>query len=436
MAVFSLRFMLFSSLLLNFLLNLASLSDAKQSFRPKALVLPISKDASTLQYLTTINQRTPRVSLNVVLDLGGQSLWVDCEQGYNSSSYRPARCHSSRCSLAKSNSCSGTNTCGVIVDNTVTGTATTGDLGDDVVSIQSPDGSNPGRVVTVSHFLFACAPTFILKGLASTAKGMAGLGRTRISLPSQFSAAFSFHKKFAICLSSSTSASYNGVLFFGAGPYKFLPNVDVSTNNLVYTKLYINPVSTASAYTSGDASSEYFIGVKSIKVQDKAVSLNTSLLSIQSSTGYGGTKISTVDPYTVMETSIYKAVTKAFIKAAASRNITRVGAVSPFGVCFDLKTVHGTRLGASVPTIDLVMESESVKWSIYGANSMVQVNNEVICLGFLDGGSNPRTSIVIGGYQLEDNLLQFDLANSKLGFSYSLLGYQTTCSNFNFTSTA
>jgi hypothetical protein len=52
----------------------------------------------------------------------------------------------------------------------------------------------------------------------------------------------------------------------------------------------------------------------------------------------------------------------------------------------------------------------------------------------VDGGVNPRTSIVIGGHQLEDNLLQFDLAASRLGFSSSLLFRQTTCANFNFTS--
>ncbi|XP_042475837.1 probable aspartic proteinase GIP2 [Macadamia integrifolia] len=438
MAAPSLPFLLASSLLV---LLLATLSNAKH-FHPRALVLPVSKDASTLQYLTRINQRTPLVSISTVVDLGGQSLWVDCDQGYNSSTYRPARCHSSQCSLAKSTGCSQcysapkpgchNNTCGVIIDNTIAHTATTGDLGSDKVSIQSTDGSTPGQVVTVSHFLFACAPTSLLEGLASGSKGMAGLGRTNISLPSQFASDFHFNKTFAICLSSSTSS--NGVLFFGSGPYKFLQNTDASTN-LIYTKLYINPVSTASAYTSGDASTEYFIKVNSINVSNEAVPIKKSLLSINRN-GYGGTKISTVNPYTVMETSIYKAVTEAFVKASEARNITRVGAVSPFGVCFSTQNVGSTRVGPAVPWIDLILESQSVFWRIFGANSMVQVSNDVLCLGFLDGGSKPRTSIVIGGYQLEDNLLQFDLANSRLGFSSSLLFRQTTCANFNFTSSA
>lgn len=219
-------------------------------------------------------------------------------------------------------------------------------------------------------------------------------------------------------------------MFFGDGPYVLLPKVDAS-QSLTYTPLITNPVSTASAYFQGEASVEYFIGVKSIKINGKAVPLNATLLSIDSQ-GYGGTKISTVHPYTVLETSIYKAVTQAFLKELST--ITRVASVSPFGACFSSKDIGSTRVGPAVPPIDLVLQRQSVYWRVFGANSMVQVSDNVLCLGFVDGGVNPRTSIVIGGRQLEDNLLQFDLATSRLGFSSSLLSRQTTCSNFNFTS--
>ncbi|VVA13996.1 PREDICTED: basic 7S globulin [Prunus dulcis] len=414
---------------------------AQQSFRPKALVIPVSKDASTLQYTTHITQRTPLVPINLVLDLGGQFLWVDCEQNYVSSTYSPARCRSAQCSLARASGCGdcfssskpgcNNNTCGLTPDNTVTGTATGGELAYDVVSVPSTNGFNPGRNVSVSQFLFTCAPTFLLEGLAAGVSGMAGLGRTRISLPSQFASAFSFDRKFAICLSSSVSS--NGVVFFGDGPYVMLPNVDVS-ESLIYTPLFINPVSTASAFSQGEASSEYFIKVNSIKVNEKPVAVNTTLLSIDRD-GVGGTKISTVNPYTVLEASIFKAVTEAFISESKSMNITRVSSVGPFEVCFSRDNVLSTRVGPAVPSIDLVLQNESTFWRVFGANSMVQVNDDVLCLAVVNGGESPRTSIVIGGYQLENNLLQFDLATSRLGFSSSLLFRQTTCSNFNFTST-
>ncbi|KAI8010285.1 Basic 7S globulin [Camellia lanceoleosa] len=412
---------------------------AKTSFRPKALILRVQKDPSTLQYVTHLNQRTPLVPVSLILDLGGQFLWVDCDQSYSSSSYNPARCRSAQCSLSGSTACTTecysspkpgcyNNTCSLLPDNTATRTSSDGELGSDIVTVESTDGNNPGKVVSVPHFLFVCGSTFLLEGLASGVKGMAGLGRTKISLPSQFSAVFSFHKKIAICLSSSN----NGVTIFGDGPYVFLPGIDAS-DSLSYTPLILNPVSTASAYSVGDASSDYFIGVQSIKINEKTVPINTSLLTIDSE-GNGGTKISTVNPYTILETSIYKAVTKFFIKELSG--VPRVASVAPFKACFNSNNISSTRVGPAVPSIDLVLQSERVFWRIFGTNSMVQVSDDVLCLGFVDGGAKPRTSIVIGGYQVEDNLLQFDLAASKLGFSSSLLFRQTNCANFNFTSNA
>ncbi|KAH7573719.1 hypothetical protein JRO89_XS03G0198000 [Xanthoceras sorbifolium] len=404
---------------------------AQTSFRPKALLLPVSKDAATLQYVTHINQRTPLVPVKLTVHLGGETLWVDCEKGFASSSFKPARCGSAQCSLATADACSGENVCGQSVDNPIISTATHGDIGQDVLSLQSTDGSNPGRVVRVPNFIFTCGATLLVRGLASGVTGMAGLGRSKIALPTQLAAAFSFKRKFAICLSSSTSSDENGVIIFGDGPYVIRPDIDVS-KSLTYTPLFINPVSTASAFSLGDKSFEYFIGVKSVNVNGKAIPLNTTLLSIDSK-GIGGTKISTVVPYTVLETSIYNAVVSAFVNAMPT--VTRVSPVAPFSACFDSRDILTTRVGYAVPGIDLVLQSQSVKFSVTGANSMVRVSDNVLCLGFVDGGVNPRTSIVVGGYQLENNLLQFDLAASRLGFSPSLiLEYRTVCSNFNFTS--
>ncbi|XP_065859315.1 probable aspartic proteinase GIP2 [Euphorbia lathyris] len=416
---------------------------AGTSFRPKALVLPVSKDPSTNQYLTEIKQRTPLVPIKLTLDLGGQCLWVD-EQDYVSSTYKHVRCATAQCAFSISTGCvpecytspprpgCNNNTCGYVADNPILQSAfVNAEVGQDVVSIQSTDGSNPGRAVSVPKFTSTVAITSMLQGLANGVKGMAGLGRTRISLPSQFSSAFSFDRKFAICLSSSTNGN-NGVVFFGDGPYVLLPNIDVS-KSLIYTPLVVNPVSVRTTSFEGESSSDYFIGVTSIKINGNKVPLNTTLLKIDKQ-GSGGTKISTVNPYTVMETSIYKAVVKSFIKELAQ--VPRVSAVAPFGACFNSTFIGSTRVGPAVPQIDLVLQSSRVIWSIFGANSIVNVKEDVVCLGFVDGGVNSKTSIEIGGHQLEDNLLQFDLAASKLGFSSSLLFRQTNCANFNFTSNA
>ncbi|KAI3949890.1 hypothetical protein MKW92_003913 [Papaver armeniacum] len=167
-----------------------------------------------------------------------------------------------------------------------------------------------------------------------------------------------------MCLAS------NGVIFFGDGPYVMQPGIELSTS-LEYTPLFINPISTAAAYVLGDTSVEYFIGVKSIKINEKQVPVKKNLLSINSTDGYGGTKISTVNPYTVMETSIYSSFVDVFTKEAEARNISRVAPVAPFGTCFSRTNVGSTRVGAAVPTIDLVLQNEKVIWRVFGANSMV-----------------------------------------------------------------
>ncbi|KAK1380120.1 hypothetical protein POM88_026864 [Heracleum sosnowskyi] len=161
-----------------------------------------------------------------------------------------------------------------------------------------------------------------------------------------------------MCLSSTSS---NGAIFFGG--------FDSSTAPLTYTPLLTNPVSTATFYAKGEASSEYFIGVKSIEINQKVVRINPTLLSINA-TGHGGTKISTLDKYTVLETSIYKAVVNAFVKEL---NVPRVPSVAPFGACFSTKNIGTAYTGPAVPTIDLVLQSKDVYWRIHGANSMVRL---------------------------------------------------------------
>ena len=147
--------------------------------------------------------------------------------------------------------------------------------------------------------------------------------------------------------------------------------------------------------------------------------------------------ISTVAPYTILESSIYEALINAFIAESAGLNLTDHYPVKPFRVCFPADDVMETIVGPAVPTVDLVMQSDDVFWRIFGRNSMVRIVEEgvdVWCLGFMDGGVRPKTSIVIGGHQMEDNLLQFDLETKRLGFSSSVLVHHTMCANFNFTS--
>ncbi|OMO74346.1 Peptidase A1 [Corchorus olitorius] len=379
-------------------------------FHSNSVFFPISKDAATLQYVASISHGTPPAPTNLVVDLGGPFVWMDCDSGPVSSSNRLISSCSVNCSRAKfhdlesrgEKGCNFNTNCNVLPYNGVTGLTAEGKLVEDILAVDSVDRLQVGQVKAVDHFLFSCAPTFLLQGLARGAKGILGLGKASISLPWQLSSSIGHSQKFTLCLSSS-----NGVVSTGNGDPIFGTKI---TRSLLYTPLVTKK-------------NDYFINVQSVKINGKRLAIDKSMLL--------GTKLSTVLPYTTMESSIYAIFSKAYVKATESMNMTRVAAVSPFELCFNSQEgVENSRLGPVAPEIDLILQSEMVKWKINGRNSMVRVSNEVMCLGILDGGLEQSSSIVIGGLQLEDNVLEFDLGSSMLGFSSSLLLKETSCSNF------
>ncbi|CAK7341695.1 unnamed protein product [Dovyalis caffra] len=414
----------------------------------------IQKDHSTRQYIITAYLQTPLKLTKLLLDLGATYTWVNCDD-YISSTYKHVPCNSSIANLLGAYACfdicdsppspnCGNNSVLLLPDNpikpvdyTKVNRLNTALL--DSFALPSAQGS----LTLIDNFIFSCARTGFLKGLAKGVTGLAALGRSNVSIPVQINKRFSSSPNcFAICLSGSKSQP--GVALFGSkGPYNFLPGIDLS-KSLVYTPLILNPLGKDSDLDNLRPSPEYFVGLTSIKVNGKMVALNKSLLAIDGETGSGGTKISTVVPYTKLQNSIYKAFTLAFLKEAASSafNLTRTKSVKPFSVCYSASNVKNTQTGPNVPIIDLVLHRQDVVWKIFGSNSMVRITKKSVdlwCLGFVDGGVDPKVSsriggpsIVIGGQQLEDNILQFDLQSKTLGFSSSILSKGTNCANFNF----
>lgn len=359
---------------------------------PPSILLPLSKDRPAGQYLARIHHGNPLGPAQLVLDLGSPSVWTDC------ASSRPTSltCRSIQCSAANSASCRAASSsvapppCTLPLQNPVTGESATGELVEDGVVLALDD---EGPIAAVDRFLMSCAPSVLLKGLASGARGVIGFGRTRIGAPEQISHSFGYSKKFSLCLSSS-----NGMIFSGKGL-----NSDFS-KSLIYTPLL-----------NGD---DYSINLKAIQIQNKKLSLGLPNKISQ----FGSIKVSTVSQYSTMRSEIYRVFLRAFTMAAESQNLSLVQQIAPFGACFR------SGFSGSVPVIDLLLQSEMVKWRIHGHNSMVKVSDDVMCLGFLDGGDNLGNSIVLGGHQLEDNLLEFDLGTSMLGFSSSLVMKKTSCS--------
>ncbi|KAL1543211.1 putative aspartic proteinase GIP2 [Salvia divinorum] len=364
---------------------------------PKAAIFPVSKDPSTLQYVARVFMGENLDSVNLVVDLNGPSVWMASELKSASQSQQPC---SLKCSMAKSIRGGGggggaeynSQGCTLLAENAISRTSASGDLSEDVLAMEFWDGIGPSSFAKSEKFLFLSSPDLLLKGLAHGARGMLGLGDSRISLPSQFSTTFGFfERKFSLCLSPQ-----KGAVFLGGSPQ--------ISSSMMFTPLI-----------SKKGEGFYYIDVSSIKVSGKKLPLQQK--------GILDAKISTIAPYTTFESKIYAAFVESYVSAAISMNLSLVQPVAPFEVCFSPKHME------NVPIVDLVLQSELVRWRIHGENSMVVVNDEVMCLGFLDGGPNPRESIVVGGYQIEDHLLEFNLGNSMIGFA-SLLKGEKKCSDF------
>lgn len=408
------------------------------------LQTPIQKDHSTSQYIITAYLKTPLMPTKLLLDLGATYSWVNCDD-YISSTYQHVPCNSSIFYSLSAYGCEdicdgppGPNCANNSFIFLLDGPLETVDykkvnsLNDALVDYLALL-NNLGSLSSIDNFIFSCARTGFLKGLAKGVTGLASLGNSNLSIPVQINKAFSSSPNcFAMCLSGSISQP--GVALFGSkGPYNFLHGIDLS-KSLLYTPLIFNPFGRDSdPYTH--RSPEYYVGLTSIKVNGEMVAFNKALLAFNDR-GYGGTRISTLVPYTKLQSSIYKAFTLAFLKEAASSafNLTTTKPVKPFRVCYPARAVKTTQMGPAVPIIELVLDRQDVVWKMFGSNSMVRVTKKSVdlwCLGFVDGGID-GPSIMIGGLQLEDNLLQFDLQSQKLGFSSSILSKGTNCADYEF----
>ncbi|XP_057771805.1 probable aspartic proteinase GIP2 [Salvia miltiorrhiza] len=386
------------------------------------LVLPLRRDAATSQFYTTFQMGSNRATINAVVHLSGQHLWFDCDN-YTSATYAPIPCDSAKCEAADGMGCNGcngparpgctNNTCGTASSNPFIFYITSNGLYEDTFSSKDR--------VELPEFIFSCVNSDYLAGLASAAAGMVGLGR-------RFDTAF--HKvvadklnlpnRFSICPPSAGI----GKLTIGGG----LPAKSDISGMLKSTPLIVNkPVSNQPFFAQNDLSEEYFIDVRSIRVAGEAVEVKESYFAIGKDRT-GGTKISSVQNYTAMHTSILKPLARAFDKAAADLGMRSAAAVAPFRACYRAETVKRTAAGPEVPAIDLVLPGNDVYWRISGANSMVEVDRKTMCLALVDAGSRPTTSVVIGAHQLEENFLEFDVAASQLRFSSSLLVNNKSCS--------
>ncbi|CAL4952797.1 unnamed protein product [Urochloa decumbens] len=373
------------------------------------VLFPVSKDAATSLYTIPI-----RDGANHVIDLAGPLIWSTsppptahqpCKQRYRRCTAYPYNPVTSRCAAAS------------LVHTRLVANTT--------------DGSNPLRQVSV-RAVAACAPRSLLAGrLPRGAVGVAGLAASSgLALPAQVASAQRVARRFTLCLPRSGGGE--GLAVFGGGPLFLLP--ESAAGDLTKTKTL-----SFTSLRSRRGNPSYYLPVKAIAVGKTPLRLPGDALSAAGASG--GVVLGTTAPYTALRRDVYRPFVDAF-DAALKRewnNTRKVPSVAPFELCYDSRTLPGpTRIGWLVPDIDLVLEGGKTKWTFGGLSSMVDVKNfTVACLGFVEmkkpekEGYGGAPAVVIGGFQMEDHVPQFDLVKRRLGFAR--VPIFTSCSNFNFT---
>ncbi|KAL0730186.1 hypothetical protein Bca4012_026279 [Brassica carinata] len=390
-----------SSLFIIFTLQTCLAAGVKKTNSPVFLLLLI-KDKATSLYYTNLNlgniNHSP-LTHSLAIDLGGGSAaLLRCNAVVKSTTYLPIRCNSAVCKQIKPDSfCfSKTTTCGKYVSTSFTEHPLNTLLGTDSVSLVTMKPNGVTNSVQSPLILSCPNNADALRLMPEVVNGTIALGNSSISFLSQLASMHDIRRKLSLCLPSKP-AGLGSLHIGGVSPY----TNDVS-KNLASTPLIVDQ-------TTG----EYFIDVMSIEIAGNVVSLGKKWR--------GNAMVCTLAPYTVLQASVYKALVREFVRET---KMLRVPNVKPFNACFSSK---GVGVAAAVPVIDLVVKG-GAKWRINRWNSLVKVKRDVVCLGFLDGGVTMKTTeMVIGGFQMEDHLVELDLQVSKFSFSSLLLLNNTSC---------
>ncbi|CAH8389497.1 unnamed protein product [Eruca vesicaria subsp. sativa] len=414
------RLFIFLNIIFVLIANTTSLTEhnlkPKPKPKPRTFVIPVFKDTRSGLYYTNVTVGKPPIVANLVVDVRGSALWFECETlGYNSTTSTPVPCGSSACEKAK-DKCS---TCQAYLKSELTFNTRIATLINDNVMLSY---TSPSLYVAPKHAVrarIACRGYFegMMSMLPADTIGILGLGNSSTSFVNSLVSSYKIPFKVALCLPSKPGNNH-GSVYIGGSPYVLPPNRKDVRGLLVSTPL----ISNRETIEHGE-DYNYFIDVKSIEVNGMRLSFDHDLLS--NKTGHWGrTKIKNVIPYTLLEASIYKALVNAFSGKAKKQK-----AVYPFTDCFSYKSFGGkSLLGKETPVISLVLGG-GVKWDIYGPNSLVKVKKNVVCLAFQEADEfESKFPIEIGGYQMEDNLVEFDLEASKFSFTSSLLRHNTSCS--------
>lgn len=339
------------------------------------------------EYFTRLGIGTPPRYLYMVLDTGSDIVWLQCapcKKCYSqtdrifdpkrSKSFAGVSCTSPLCHRLDSPGCNQRKTCLYQVSYG-DGSFTVGELSTETLTF---------RGTRVSNVAFGCGHDN--EGLFVGAAGLLGLGRGRLSFPSQ--SGRNFNQKFSYCLVDRSTTSKPSSVVFGDSAV---------SRTAVFTPLISNP----------KFDTFYYLELLGISVGGTRVAGITASLFKLDTAGNGGVIIDSGTSVTRLTRPAYIGLRNAFRIGASS--LKRAGEFSLFDTCYDLSG----KTEVKVPTVVLHFRGADV--SLPATNYLIPVDsNGMFCFAF--AGTMSGLSI-IGNIQQQSFRVVFDLAGSRVGFA-------------------
>ncbi|MBA0622529.1 hypothetical protein Godav_008062 [Gossypium davidsonii] len=349
-----------------------------------------AKDGSVVgsgNYVVTVGLGTPKKDLTLIFDTGSDITWTQCQPCVGtcykqqdpvfapslSSTYSNISCSSTTCnSLASATG----NTPGCSSSACVYGiqygdsSFSVGIFAKEKLTLTSTD--------VFDDFLFGCGQNN--QGLFGGAAGLIGLGRDKLSLPSQ--TASKYKKYFSYCLPSSASST--GFLSFGyGGVSKFVKFTTLTTLS--------------------QGASFYGIDIVGISVGGKKLPISASVFTAGGAIIDSGTVITRLPP------TAYTALSSEFRKLMS--RYPKAQPLSILDTCYDFTKFSSV----SVPKISIFF-SGGVEVPI-AAKGILYVNAiSQVCLAF--AGNTDDTEVgIFGNTQQKTLQVVYDGVGGKLGFA-------------------
>ncbi|OAY49009.1 aspartyl protease family protein 2 [Manihot esculenta] len=340
------------------------------------------------EYFTRIGVGTPPKYVYMVLDTGSDIVWIQCapcKKCYSQSdpvfdprksrSFAGIACGSPLCRRLDSPGCHTRKKTCMYQVSYGDGSFTYGDFSTETLTF---------RRTRVGRVALGCGHDN--EGLFVGAAGLLGLGRGRLSFPSQ--SGRRFKRKFSYCLVDRSASSRPSSVVFGDSAI---------SRTARFTPLISNP----------KLDTFYYVELLGISVGGTLVpGISASLFKLDQ-TGSGGVIIDSGTSVTRLTRPAYMALRDAF--RARTTNLKRAPEFSLFDTCFDLSGMTEVK----VPTVVLHFRGADV--SLPASNYLIPVDsNGSFCFAF--AGTMSGLSI-IGNIQQQGFRVVYDLAGSRVGFS-------------------